>query len=228
MIILDKNIDKEILKELKKLNKEIIFTEENKALMPGINTHPDILIRPLEGKDIIVDRDNLSYYKKLLENYNIIPSEKSLKRSYPYDVALNFVLYKGYLIHNLSFTDRQVIDYCKKRNYKFIDVKQGYTKCNIVVGKNSLITSDKDIYEKLKEEFNVLLIKHKNIDLKGFNYGFIGGASGLIDDVLYFTGDFLIHPCGKEINSFLNENREEFKILSKNKLVDYGSILNIS
>ncbi|CDZ74785.1 hypothetical protein ING2D1G_0623 [Peptoniphilus sp. ING2-D1G] len=226
MIIVDKKIDDEILNNLKNLD-DILFTTENNNLPSPVNTHPDMLIRALEDNDLIVDKDNYQYYKSSLFGYDVMKSESSLKGKYPEDISLNFCKFKNYIIHNLKYTDKKILKYYKDRNFNFIDVKQGYTKCNIVVGKNSLITSDTDIYNKLNRIFNILLIEHKQIILDGYNYGFIGGCSGLINGTLYFTGDIKSHSDGQRIKEFLKLNNEKYGILSNGNLKDYGSILQI-
>lgn len=76
MLILDKKIDNYFLEELSKLD-SYILTKENKDLDQRINSHPDMLIRKLEDRDIIVDRENYSYYKDLLKDFNIIKSSKN-------------------------------------------------------------------------------------------------------------------------------------------------------
>lgn len=225
MIVVDRNIEISLLTKLKELD-FVILTKENLNILNGINTHPDMLVRPLLGKDVVVDLDNYEYYKNFLKGYNIYKSKK-LYGDYPRDVALNFVVFKNYFIHNLKATDEFVLSYYMAKGYKLIDVKQGYTKCNIVVGKNSLITSDVDIYNKLKDEINILLISHKGIELNNFNYGFIGGASGLVGDKIYFFGDIKYHKDGESIKNFLEYNKEKFVNLLDKPLKDYGSIIEI-
>ncbi|MDO5040988.1 MAG: hypothetical protein Q4D95_02750 [Peptoniphilus sp.] len=226
MIVVDKKINKEILCKLKLLD-EVLLTAENNNLQRPINSHPDMLVRALEDKDVIVDRENYQYYKSALQGYNVIKSDTTLRAKYPGDIALNFCKFKNHIIHNLKYTDKKVLEYYSKRNYEFVDVKQGYTKCNIVVGENTLITSDRDIYDKLKGIFNILLIRHKEVILEGYEYGFIGGASGIIKGVLYFTGDIKKHSNGQKIAEFLNAHGEKYKMLSTGKLTDYGSVLEL-
>jgi hypothetical protein len=71
-----------------------------------------------------------------------------------------------------------------------------------------------------------LLIKPGGIELKGLNYGFIGGASGLLSKKqIAFTGglESLEDIC--KLRSFLYEKKFEIKILDKVRLTDYGSII---
>lgn len=225
MIVVDYYADKEIVDSLKKIDR-VLLTKPSKLIYEGINGHPDLLIRQLDKELIAVDENSIKYYKDYFKNYKLIPIS-SIKSPYPNHIKLNYVVFKNYFIHNLKYTDKKILNFYKEKNYEFIDVKQGYTKCNIVVGKNSLITSDNDIYIKLKDKFPTLLIDHKQIKLKNFNYGFIGGTSGLINDILYFTGRLERHSSYKKILRFLDKNKEDYKFLTDKEIVDVGSLMQM-
>lgn len=225
MIVVDYYTDDKILKELSKIDK-VVKTKPNLQIMDGINAHPDLLIRPLNTDTLAVDDENLSYYSSIFKDKKIIPI-KNIKSPYPNHVKLNFAIYQNLFIHNLNYTDTEVYQYYHERKYEFIHVKQGYTKCNLVVGKNCLITSDVNIYEKLKSKTKILLIEHKQIKLRGFNYGFIGGTSGIIKDTLYFTGSLDKHSSSEKIIDFLETNNEKYKFITNGELVDIGSIIEI-
>lgn len=215
----------EIIGNLENEGFNIIKTAENENILKPLCAHADILVHRLPDDTIVVDRDNFGYYENLLAGFNLLKSENSLDAAYPLDISLNGVCFKNYFIHNLKYTDANLLDFYSKNGYKLIDVRQGYTKCNIAVGNDCLITSDVDIYEKMKDEGEeILLIHHKEIVLPGFNYGFIGGTSGLFEDTLYFTGDIKKHSSGEEIVDFLDRNGQKFKILSEDRLLDIGSI----
>lgn len=226
-ILINYEVSSELEKSLRKLDVNIYKTKENKNLLDGLKGHPDLLVHSLPKGNLVVDRDNYDYYKDLFKDYNIIKSEKSLNSIYPRDISLNAVVFKNLFIHNLKYTDKNLLEFYSKKGYKLIDVKQGYTKCNISIGKNVLITSDRDIYYKVKSFEKILLIDHKQIILPGFNYGFIGGASGLINDTLYFTGSLKNHSSYNEIIDFLEKNNEKYDFLTSSDIIDYGSILSL-
>jgi hypothetical protein len=63
------------------------------------------------------------------------------------------------------------------------------------------------------------------IELKGLDYGFIGGASGLISpNLLAFAGDITAHPDFDKIEKFLFKNGINIKILDDGPLMDIGTI----
>lgn len=223
-VFVDGNMPKSLTQKLVENGHSIIKTIPHPNLNTSLSTHPDMQVRFLEEDEIVCDKLLYDYYSSLgIEK--LYSSDSAISETYPEDVKLNFVVLKNTFIHKLSATDTFVLNYFETRGYEMIDVRQGYTKCNLLIGKNSLITSDTDIYKKLKSKFNILLISHGDIELSGYNYGFIGGTSGLVDGRLYLTGTLNEHKSGKKILDFLNESGEDVEFLSQNKISDYGSIL---
>ena len=131
-------------------------------------------------------------------------------------------------IHSVNYTDTNLLSLLK--NKKLINVKQGYTKCSTcIVNNHAIITSDISIAKALSlEKIDVLLIPPGDILLPGLNYGFIGGATGLIEDnVLAFYGHLDYYLYGKEVLKFLNKHKVEPVFLRNGKLIDRGSIFRI-
>ena len=133
---------------------------------------------------------------------------------------------------------------------EIIDVPQGYTKCNtLIVDEYSIITSDVGIYnscyglpdltgsEAAPEDCKscisgssapqpeVLLIEKGHIKLQGFDYGFIGGASGRIGDTIIFNGDITQHPDYERIAAFIESRGLKIKYFAEYLLEDIGSII---
>lgn len=107
-VIVAENFPEESLKKLKEYGK-IVRTKSNKNLMKGLDSHIDILVHPLPNGEIVVDRDNLEYYKKIFPDRKILPSHSILSKEYPKDVPLNAFTFKNYFIHNLKFTDKVLL-----------------------------------------------------------------------------------------------------------------------
>lgn len=222
-VIVAENFPEDSAEKLKKYG-EVVRTRANKNLLKGLDTHTDILVHPLPSEELVVDRDNLEYYKKILPDKNIIPSHSSLSKEYPKDVPINAFTFKNYFIHNLKFTDKVLLDYYKNSSYEMINIKQGYGKCSSLVTEDFIITSDGGIYESLRDFIPIYKIKHGEIKLQNFNYGFIGGASGILDKKIFFTGDFSHHSSHEEILKIIKKYDYEIEILSKDPIEDYGSI----
>lgn len=222
-VIVAENFPEEAAEKLKAYGK-VVRTRANKNLLRGLDTHPDILTHPLPSGEIVVDRDNFEYYKKIFPDKKILPSHSILSKKYPKDVPLNAFTFKNYFIHNLKYTDKVLLDYYKNSGYQMIDIKQGYGKCSCLVTNDFIITSDGGIYESLKGFIPIYKINHGEIRLQDFNYGFIGGASGVYGKKIFFTGDFSHHSSHEEILKIINKYNYEIEILSKDPIEDFGSI----
>ena len=222
-VIVAENLPEKSLKILKEYGK-IVRTKSNKNLMKGLDTHTDILVHPLPSGELVVDRENLEYYKKFFPDKKVIPSHSILEKEYPKDVPLNAFTFKNYFIHNLKFTDKVLLDYYKNSGYEMINIKQGYGKCSCLVTNDFIITSDGGIYESLRDFIPIYKINHGEIRLQNFNYGFIGGASGVLGKKIFFTGDFSHHSSHEEILKIIKKYNYEIEILSKDPIEDFGSI----
>lgn len=191
-----------------------------------LSTHPDVQVCKISDKIIVASPEVYDYYKNILEKYGIIVRKggTALGHTYPSDSAYNLAANESLAIHNFKITDEKVKEEIKVQGLREISVNQGYSKCNILFSKTGLITSDMGIYKKV-QGVKKLLISPGNISLAGYNYGFIGGASGTFKDTVYFLGDPSLHPDFDAIKKFLAADDTDFKILSKDQLADYGSLI---
>lgn len=224
----DYRTTEEEINSLKNLNYDVIKIPKDNNLYEAINGHTDIQLNILNRYTIIVNKNiNLSF-KKLLKtkNINFIESDSTLSFKYPSNISLNAYITDNYLVHNLKFTDKKILDYCK--NKKIIHVNQGYTKCSILpLREKAIITNDTGIYNTLKSEnFDILLLPFGDIELSGFNYGFIGGVGGMIsNDSMAFFGSLDNYAFGNEVKKFLYKYDIKPIYLSNTKLIDRGSLL---
>lgn len=216
------------INSLKKLNYDVIKIPKDNNLYEAINGHTDIQLNILNKNTLIINKNiNLSF-KELLKtkNINFIESDSTLSSKYPSNISLNAYITDNYLVHNLKFTDKKILDYCK--NKKTINVNQGYTKCSILpLREKVIITNDTGIYNTLKNEgFDILLLPFGDIELSGFNYGFIGGVGGMIsNDSMAFFGSLDNYAFGNEVKKFLYKYDIKPIYLSNTKLIDRGSLL---
>lgn len=227
-IVIPGDLSKAREEKLKLFHAKILRTIPNENLAFGIQYHPDLLIHPLPNGSLVVDRDHFQQYRKIFPKREIYPSFYSLNKEYPQDTILNGVSFSHYFIHKLSCTDPQVLDYYRNCHYECINVNQGYTKCNLLFGKDYFLTSDLSVYSAMKEIATVYLIAHKQIILSQFPYGFIGGCSGRIKNQLILTGRFSHRGDRDFIQSIFQKHGEDIYYLSEEKLEDIGSIFYLS
>ncbi len=222
-VLVAENFPEKAAEKLKKYG-QVVRTKANTSVLKGLDTHPDILVHPLPNGDFVVDRDNFDYYKEIFKDKKVLPSHSSLSAKYPNDIHLNAFAFKNIFIHNLKHTDQVILDYYKRAGYHLINIKQGYAKCSCLVTEDFVITSDGGIYGTLKDLIPIYKIDHGQIKLQNFNYGFIGGASGVLGKKIFFTGDFSHHSSHEEILKIIKKYDYEIEILSKDPIEDFGSI----
>ncbi|MCF0148466.1 MAG: hypothetical protein HUJ77_08720 [Clostridium sp.] len=214
---------------LASLNLKIIEIPKSNDIYTAINGHVDIQLNILDkkSKKVIINKNMDKSFKENLSKLNIqfIESEKFLEHSYPNNIFLNALILDEYFVHNLKYTDKNLLNFHKDRT--LINVKQGYTKCSCLpISKNALITTDVGIYKILSNyNLDILLLPPGDIILEGLEYGFIGGTGGLInDDTIAFFGSLDYYNYGNEVKKFLKKHNVTPIYLSNMKLHDRGSL----
>lgn len=212
-----------------KLGYDIIQVPKFSKLYSAIDGHVDIQLNILDKakKLVVINKDIPNSFKLKLIEYgiNYIECYSMLEAKYPKNIGLNAFITDNFLIHNLKYTDKVILDYCENR--KKISVKQGYTKCSILpVREKAIITNDVGINNILiAEDFDVLLLPPGDIILPGMNYGFIGGVGGMLsDNKMAFFGNLDNYCFNNEVKKFLNKYDVEPISLSDTKLIDRGSL----
>lgn len=224
--------EKRTTKALSSMGITCITTKESRDLSPPVNKHADMLCHHLGGKHIAVYNDQTELIKKLINlGAVIIKPQKNLQADYPNDIALNVLRLAKLSFGKINSIDPKLLSYySSSQEVETVDVKQGYTKCSVcVVDEKSIITSDKSIAQKARERgINVLLISPGYIELKGYEYGFIGGTCGKIHkNILAFAGDIKTHPQSDDIINFCMERSVSVISLHNGPLQDIGSIIPI-
>ncbi len=226
--VADYRISEESTEKLSALGFEVVKTPNAKSVHTAICGHPDVMLHKLDSGSAIAEPSVFEYFKERLKEINVIKGKSVLSERYPGDIAYNAARVGNNLICGEKFTDPLIKEYATKNGVRIIDTKQGYAKCSVcVVGDNELITADKNIAKvAAKNNIRVLLIPEGNVELNGFNYGFIGGASGLLNrGLLAFNGDILTHAGGKQIVDFCESCKTEVISLKRGALYDVGSII---
>ncbi|MGH4051509.1 MAG: DUF6873 family GME fold protein [Clostridium sp.] len=228
-LIIDFRTDKEEKEHLVSLGYNLLICPPSSLLYDAVCGHPDMLMHICDN-NIVVHKDMDSEFIQdlVLLNYKVHKSNLSLKIEYPYDVSLNALSIGNLLVHSINSTDPALLSFFKHK--KLINVKQGYTKCSTcIVNDHAIITADVSISKALTPmKIDVLLLPPGDILLPGLNYGFIGGATGLLENnVLAFYGHLDHYLYGKEVLEFLKKHKVEPVFLRNGKLIDRGSILRL-
>ena len=227
--IADVNIPPDSLLDLKKYG-DVFFSADFLDIYKPVNSHPDIQIHFISNELAYSLKECYLYYKDILpQNITLKAIEEEVGYKYPSNTLLNIAVFGKNVVCNTKFSSKEVLSYYEKNDYRIINVKQGYAKCNIcIVSENSIITEDLGIANKLSlyEDINVCYIKSGSVNLESFEYGFIGGASGLLDkNTLGFYGKLSKHVEFEKISEFLSHNNVKHIELGDGGLSDYGSII---
>ena len=224
IIIHDSRLPPEAINNLQKHGERLPFFTEN-ITQNAIAGHPDIFFCPIDEKMIVapnipaVYMDFLHKHKvDFIAGKTIVGNRK--QNTMPY----NAVITDKYVIHNSRFTDASILEATK--NKKFIDVKQGFTRCSLMPLKDdNFLVSDKGIEKKLQEYgLNCHYFSPEEIILPGFPYGFIGGCMGAYKNKIFIIGSLKYHSDGAETERLLKRLNYEIVELYDGKLFDCGSI----
>ena len=231
-VIVDRCISKNILDGLKKHNIEYIKSFDIETLYHPVNTHPDMQIHFIDETRAVAAPSTFDYYKNILpECIQLYKGSQDPGSTYPYDCAYNVAKMGKRVIGNHLYTDEVIRKLYQDMGCEFVNVKQGYTKCNMfIIDENTAITEDAGIYKTFKQyNINVLKVPVGKISLKFFKHGFIGGASGKITpEKLCFCGDITQLSYFDEINNFLSKKSVDIICLSQTKPADFGSVLYLN
>ncbi len=179
----------------------------------GVESHADLRFCKMGSRGPVLERET-----------------PPLSPAYPDNAAMCALIFDGFLIHRLDITDGNILKYCRERNYREINIRQGYAKCSCaVVDGRSVITSDPGIYIALSKlpELSVLKVSGGHVALPGFDTGFIGGASGRIGNEMVFNGDLSRHPDYDSIREFILSRGLGVRFFPGAELTDIGSIIEI-
>jgi hypothetical protein len=230
-VILDKRIPKKALAALKARGFFPFLLPPFGRLAAPVASHPDMLM--FFGNRIFCNREYFEEAGNIISAISktlCLPIElgdEKISSKYPNDIAYNALSVGSFIFGKLDYLAPNISEYANRAGLTAVDVRQGYAKCSVCrVSESAIITSDKSIEKAaLALGLDVLLIKSGHVALDGYDCGFIGGASGVCDNTVYFCGDISKHPSAKAIISFCESKNKAPLSLSKEELCDLGSLL---
>ena len=223
-VIVSSSIPQKALNQLNAQFEVVLFHTENLTYQ-AISNHPDVFMCPARD-GLLVASNFPEKAKKMLADccipiqYGILP----VGIAYPQSARYNAVVTEKYFIHHLKHTDPELLHI--HRDKKLIHVNQAYTRCNLLaLRENWFVTSDRGIENILMDQdFKVLFMDTTGIQLPGFSHGFFGGTCGILEDTVYFIGDFAYHKQGEEISLLLEKLGYQTCALYDGPLFDGGSL----
>ena len=189
----------------------VVLTRDDPRYGPGVEAHTDLRMCQMGLRGPVLFR-----------------TEPPRSPAYPDNAAFCAVVLDGFLIHRLDVTAPVILQYCRERGFRAVNVRQGYTRCSCLpVDEGSLITADPGLYAALKElpALSVLQIREGGVRLPGFETGFFGGAAGRVGDTVVFNGDLSAHPDAPAIRAFIASRGLEVQFFPTYPLTDIGSVI---
>ena len=192
----------------------------------AISGHPDIFFCSGPHQQVVAPNLPEKYLRFLKENAiafrtGNLPAEKQ----YPHTARYNAVITDKFIIHNPKITDRRIQETFPEK--KFIAVKQGYVRCNLLHLKDDIfITSDPGIDKTLKNEgLRSQYFPPEGIILPGFSHGFIGGSLSLYNNNVLINGSLSYYSKGKRLKQLILETGFRPVELYDGPLFDGGGLL---
>ncbi len=224
------NKSENLIKKLNKLSISAVITKASEKLDNFINYHTDMLLFNLSEGSLFIDKSQKNNLVKFLTMGYDVKIINNVKSPYPDDSKLNAVVIGDNFICNEKSVDKMIIDYAYN-NYNVIPVNQGYTKCSVcILNENAIITDDISIHKLCeKNRLDSTIVSKGSVVLNGYNYGFIGGCTGKIDnDKLLFNGDINYHSDCNTILDTLNRLKISPVIIENQPLTDIGSLIPLT
>jgi hypothetical protein len=224
-IIVDKKIPREAKDKLS-VSGTVLDLETNGIVYPAVSGHPDIFFCKTPQK-LVISPSLPEKYVQDLEKHNVsyIPGSRASGIRHPASSYYNAAVSDRYLIHRLEYTDPVILQNC--HTLKKIAVKQAYTRCNLLLLKDDhYLTSDPGIHKNLQQAgLAGIFVSTEGILLPGFPNGFIGGAMGVKNNIIYVTGSLSYFPEGAVVRKFLEDLNYGINELYEGPLFDGGGIL---
>lgn len=219
---ISQNADKRILDALESEGFEPVPLAPFSALSEPTDTHADMLLCAV-GKSIF------KHALYPLEGESFINVTENIGSKYPNDVLLNISIVGTHVFCNEKYASATALEYLRELGYNIHHVSQGYAHCSTcILSECAIITADGSIARAAeKAGIDVLLISAGNISLPPYGYGFIGGATGVCGDRVYFCGSLDHHPDGDRIREFCIKHHKKAVELGNFPLLDIGGILFI-
>ena len=204
-------------------------------LPTAISSHPDTLIFKIENElfTSVTYCDQAAYiFSDLRENFphlKIHFTSDIFGKTYPNDCPFNALMVGKKILGKSSSLSNKIKEYAALYGYEIVNTNQGYPACTTLkISDSSFVSSDVGMIKKIEEcKVKVAKISNSNIILPPYEYGFIGGASGVYKDTVYFFGDISRHCDAQKIEKAIMEENKKIVSLSDEDLQDLGGIIFI-
>lgn len=204
-----------------------------KGLPEAMASHPDMLIAKL-GDNIITTADYIdkapyifSDIREYAPHIKIHVTDEVFSERYPKDAILNLLVMGKRVFAKRDSVSSKLLELAGKLGFEIVNTRQGYPACTVLaLSENEAITADRGLALTLeKYGISVSLIENGSISLPPYEYGFIGGASGVFENNVYFIGNPHSHTSYDVISQRINALGMNIISLCDGQLSDFGKII---
>lgn len=231
-VIVDRRVSEECQRNLLLHGFFPILLPSYSKMTAAIASHPDSLLFRYKN-ELVVPTD---YCEEALPAFTDLRAscdvrlrfcDVPLGSGFPNDARMNALVMGNKIFCNTKTVSDRILGLAQERGLTICHTSQAYPACSVLaLGERYAITSDAGLSRVLSENgISVTLIRSGGIALPPYEYGFIGGASGVYDGKVYFLGDYLSHPDGEIIRSAVLSAGFTPISLSRGALVDLGGML---
>ena len=234
IIIVDNRISQKCERALEKEGFYLIKLPPDPNLGEAVSSHPDTVMFYREGEIITTAEycDVAAYIFSDLREFapNVRISFTDDRRSdiYPQDCVLNALVIGKKIFCKSDTVSDGIKNFALGHGYEIVHTKQGYPACSVLAFGGSAITADRGLAATLENNgVRVTLINEGSISLPPHRSGFIGGASGVVGNKIYFFGNIDQHPDAEIIRTAITSEGYTPISLSDEDLSDFGGIIAI-
>ena len=230
--IVDRRIPEDMERALFLRGFRVITLPPSDKLSEPMASHTDILLLRL-GDNIVTTAE---YCERALGELSEIYDYTRVKmhftsdthgKTYPDDVIFNTLVLGKRVYARLGSLSPYARELAEGAGYTLVDVRQGYPACTVMkLSDEAVITADPGLAELLlRDGIRVYKIENGYISLPPYEYGFIGGASGVFEGCAYFLGDMTGHPSYAVIEAACRAEGLTPVMLGRGVPLDLGGIL---
>ncbi len=231
--LVDERISEKCERRLTLEGFRVIKLPPSEKLSKPLASHPDMILFS-HANNIIASAEYCERYPWVFSdireysNASLTFTADSFSDKYPYDAIFNALTLGNTVFMKENTISESIKTYAEKSELRTVNTEQGYPACTTLGFENSAITADLGMAKILENNgVNVTVIRNGDISLPPYEYGFIGGASGVCGNKIYFLGDISTHRDYGLINKAVSDAGYTLVSLSDEPLADLGRILFI-
>lgn len=231
-VIVDERISDKCERSLALHGFRVLRLPADSHLGGAVASHPDTVLFYADSEIITTAEycDDAAYFftdlRQMHPHIKITFTSEQRSPLYPRDCIMNALAVGGNIFCKSDTVSEKIKEFASERDLRIIHTRQGYPACTVLSLCDYAITADRGMAATLSENgIAVTLIREGHILLDSHEYGFIGGASGVFSDKVYFFGDILSHPDGELICEAIRRAGYTPISLSDEPLCDLGGMI---